>query len=150
MKETTYQNLSKREQKLVDKAERTMKKAYAPYSHFLVGAALLTKQGKIFTGANFENANFSSTLHAEQIAVGTAASKGFRKFQSIAVIAAKEESSCKEPNLPCGECLQVLAEVAQLSNYDLKVIASNTKKSKIKIALLTELYPESFGVNVPR
>lgn len=145
MKEITYHQLPAREQQLVDKAEQAMEQAYAPYSHFVVGAALLTKQGKVFTGANFENANFSSTLHAEQVAVGNAVSKGFRNFRSIAVIVAQRQSCCEQPSFPCGECLQVLAEVVQISNCDLKVIASNTEKSKIKIASLDELYPESFG-----
>lgn len=94
---------------LVMQAEQAMELAYAPYSGFKVGAALLTKNGKVFTGCNIENASFSPTICAERTAVAKAVSEGEREFAAIAVVGGKDGAItgiCP----PCGVCRQVLSE----------------------------------------
>lgn len=94
---------------LVLQAEEAMKKAYAPYSGFCVGAALLGKSGRVYTGCNIENASFSPTICAERTAVAKAVSEGEREFSALAVVGGKSgviTGICP----PCGVCRQVLAE----------------------------------------
>ena len=94
---------------LVLQAEQAMKNAYAPYSGFRVGAALLTQSGKIYTGCNVENGAFSPTICAERTAVAKAVSEGERKFKALAVVGGKNgviAGICP----PCGVCRQVLQE----------------------------------------
>ena len=94
---------------LIAMAKKAMEHAYAPYSGFLVGAALLGKSGKIYTGCNIENASFSPTICAERAAFAKAVSEGEREFLEIAVTGGKEgrlETICP----PCGVCRQVMQE----------------------------------------
>lgn len=84
--------------------------AYAPYSHFAVGAALLDENGTVFTGCNIENAAFGETCCAERVAVFKAVSSGSKHFKAIAVVGAPEKETPIAPCLPCGSCRQVLAE----------------------------------------
>ena len=90
---------------LVDRARTARKNAYVPYSGYSVGAALETASGELYTGCNIENANYSNSLHAEEVAIGTATSDGHRAFERIAV-----SSSERDGVLPCGMCRQTLAE----------------------------------------
>lgn len=90
-------------QKLIKAAQEARHHAYAPYSHYLVGAALLTKSGRIYTGVNVENAAYPTGICAERVAIFTAVSEGEREFQAIAVVTTNGGS-------PCGACRQVLAE----------------------------------------
>lgn len=83
--------------------------SYSPYSKFKVGASLLTKEGKIFTGCNIENASYSLTLCAERTAVFKAVSEGYSEFSAIAV-AGSGNGDFTVPCTPCGACLQVLSE----------------------------------------
>ena len=84
--------------------------SYSPYSSFSVGAALLTKSGKVYLGANIENASFTPTVCAERVAFFKAISEGETEFVKIAVVGARHgESSCS-PTAPCGVCRQVMAE----------------------------------------
>lgn len=94
---------------LVLQAEEAMKKAYAPYSGFCVGAALLGKSGRVYTGCNIENASFSPTICAERTAVAKAVSEGEREFSALAVVGGKN-GVITEICPPCGVCRQVLAE----------------------------------------
>ena len=73
-------------QKLVEEAFKMMKYSYAPYSHFTVGAALLTKDNKIFTGCNIENASYGPTMCAERTAIFKAVSRGYKEFSAIAIV----------------------------------------------------------------
>ena len=94
---------------LVLQAQEAMKNAYAPYSGFKVGAALLAKNGKVYTGCNVENASFSPTICAERTAVAKAVSEGEREFAALAVVGGKDgviTGICP----PCGVCRQVLSE----------------------------------------
>lgn len=95
--------------KLCDLAREAAKKAYAPYSGFCVGAALLCDDGSVFVGCNIENASFSPTVCAERVAVFKAVSEGKRAFSAIAVAGGKNgEITAECP--PCGVCRQVLGE----------------------------------------
>ncbi|HHY59602.1 MAG TPA: cytidine deaminase, partial [Clostridia bacterium] len=87
---------------LLAAAQEASRRAYAPYSRFPVGAALLTADGQVFTGCNVENASYGLTICAERVAVAKAVSEGYKDFQALAVWAATEE-----PVSPCGACRQV-------------------------------------------
>ena len=120
--------------------------SYVPYSHFHVGAALLDKNGKIWTGCNIENATFGATNCAERTAIFKAVSEGVKDFEAIAVAGGPEDSNGK-PVLddfcpPCGICRQVLAEFC---SRDFKVILA-TGKGEQKVFTLSELLPESFSL----
>lgn len=101
---------------VLDAARDAAGDAYAPYSSYPVGAALLTADGTLFTGCNVEVANFSNTLHAEELALGRAVQRGFRSFEAIAVWAERGDGL-----VPCGSCRQSLAEFC---GDDLLVLAS--------------------------
>ena len=90
---------------LVAAAWQTREKAYAPYSGFAVGAALLAADGRIFSGCNVENISFGLTMCAERVAIGAAVASGVRRFSAAAVVA-----DTAVPISPCGACRQVLAE----------------------------------------
>lgn len=90
---------------LVQEAAEARRRAYIPYSHFAVGAALLTRSGKVYTGCNIENASYGLTVCAERVAIWKAVSEGEREFVALAVVTADGVS-------PCGACRQVMAEFA--------------------------------------
>ena len=120
--------------KLLAAAKVAQRNAHAPYSKFRVGAALLTKSGKVYTGVNVENASYGLTNCAERVAVGKAVSEGHRKFQAIAVVAPSAALS------PCGACRQVLAEFG-----DCVVICADSRNTRrLRIHLLSELLPHTF------
>ena len=96
-------------QELINKAKEAMKNAYAPYSSFKVGAALLTKSGKIYTGCNIENASYTPTVCAERVAVFNAVADGERDFYMLAVAGGKD-GIITEGAFPCGVCRQVMSE----------------------------------------
>ena len=116
---------------LVDEAIKARAKSYSPYSHFAVGAALLTKSGRVFTGCNVENISYRLTMCAEQGAVASAMAQGERDFVTIAVVA---DSS--RPIVPCGACRQVLAEF----NPGMEVIMATVSGGE-ETARLDELLP---------
>jgi cytidine deaminase len=90
---------------LLQRAQDALKEAYTPYSAYPVGAALETADGTVYTGCNIENANYSNSLHAEEVALGTAISDGVRAFERLAVTSAADDGVT-----PCGMCRQSLAE----------------------------------------
>jgi cytidine deaminase len=92
--------------RLLDAARAARAHAYAPYSRFPVGAALLARDGRVFTGCNVENASFSLTQCAERVAIGKAVSEGAREYVAIAVVGPDDDAPCA----PCGSCRQVLYE----------------------------------------
>jgi len=92
-------------EELISLAKKACSNAYAPYSKFNVGAALLTKNGKIFTGSNIENASYGATVCAERVAIFKAVSEGEREFESIAIYTNADKLS-----FPCGICRQVMIE----------------------------------------
>ena len=90
---------------LLEEARAAVDAAYAPYSEYGVGAALRTADGTVYTGCNIENANYSNSLHAEEVALGTAVRDGYREFERVAVSSAERDGVT-----PCGMCRQSLAE----------------------------------------
>jgi len=95
---------------LLEEARAAVDAAYAPYSEYGVGAALRTADGTVYTGCNIENANFSNSLHAEEVALGTAVRDGHREFDRVAVSSAERDGVT-----PCGMCRQSLAEFCEES-----------------------------------
>jgi len=114
-------------------------RAYAPYSKFKVGVALLGKNGKIYTGCNVENASHGLSVCAERAAVFKAVSDGEQAFDTIAIL-----SDTENPITPCGACRQVLAEF----NPNLKVVMVTTS-GKQKSRSLSELLPDAFQISKP-
>ena len=110
-------------------------RAYCPYSHFAVGAALECAYGTVFTGCNIENAAFAPGICAERTAVAKAVSEGHRDFVRI-VVAGQGAAHC----VPCGVCRQVLREFAP----DMEIICLNSKGEE-QVFTLSELLPHSFG-----
>ena len=123
------------ESQLCATAVAMLERAYCPYSHFPVGAALECADGSVFTGCNIENAAYSPSICAERTAVAKAVSEGHRDFVRIA-IAGTGEDFC----VPCGVCRQVLSEFGP----DLEIIALNGRGEQRRFAL-RELLPHSFG-----
>lgn len=119
-------------------AEQARKMSYSPYSHYKVGAALLTSSGKIYTGCNIENAAYTSTNCAERTAFFKAVSEGERSFSAIAIAGGSNEEASNFC-APCGVCRQVMAEFC---DEDFKIISGNTKT--YSIVSLAELLPYAF------
>lgn len=119
---------------LVKTAYEATKMAYTPYSHFNVGAALLTKSGKIYMGCNIENAAYGAVNCAERTAFFKAISEGEKEFVAIAVV-----SSSNDYTYPCGICRQVMAEFC---NEDMEIILA--KEMDYKVFTLKEMLPYSF------
>lgn len=146
MKQIHFEELDSSQKNLISAAEKVMENSYNPYSHFFVGAALLTDDGKaVISGTNVENAAYGSTICAERSALLSANAMGYRTFQSLAIITRGETFDVVEPAAPCGICRQMLVEVSQLAGKDLEIILSNTKKDKIILTSIDELFPLSFG-----
>ncbi len=119
---------------LVSLALEAQKKSYSPYSEYAVGAALLTKSGKIYQGANIENATYSTTICAERSAVFKAIYDGERDFKAIAVVT-------KDGGSPCGSCRQVLAEFG----LDTLVWIADENGQILQETTVDKLLPFSFG-----
>lgn len=125
---------------LIEKALTAREKSYTPYSHFSVGAALLTKDGHIFTGANIESASYTPTVCAERVAFFTAVHQGVTEFSAIAVVGGKEGEPVSAYCAPCGVCRQVMAEFC---TGDFEIILYNGDTPKVYS--LNDLLPERFG-----
>ena len=125
---------------LMQLAEEARKRSYCPYSHFAVGAALLTKSGKVYTGCTIESASYTPTNCAERTAVFKAVSEGEREFVTIAVIGAPEGEKGKFC-APCGVCRQVLREFCEPATF--RVLLGTTEE--VQSFTLSELLPASFG-----
>ena len=118
-----------------------MRRAYAPYSRFRVGAALLTREGRIFQGCNVENASYGLTLCAERTALGAAVAAGHRHFTALAVA-----SSGKTAPIPCGACLQTLAEFCR---PDFVILTAAAQNPAVTISYtLKDLLPQAFRLKV--
>lgn len=120
---------------LVKLAMEAKQKAYAPYSKFRVGAAMLMESGKVFTGANIENASYAATSCAERTAVVKAVSEGEKKIKAIAIASDSEDYI-----YPCGICRQVLLE---FGDRDTVVICSK-KSGEYRVHTLEEILPNGF------
>ena len=125
---------------LLDEAIEAQKSAYVPYSNFYVGAALLTKDGKIYRGCNIENAAYGPTNCAERTAFFKAVSEGDKKFDAIAIVGGSNMAH-DETCPPCGVCRQVMAEFC---SKDFEIILTDKDGSIIRYTL-EEILPLSFG-----
>ena len=125
---------------LREAAMRALDNAHAPYSNFRVGAALLTRDGKLITGCNVENSAYGLAICAETLAVASAVSQGLTEFDEIAIA-----SDDREPTPPCGACRQVLNEFAPNIR-----VSSYTRDGKEASWTLQELLPHAFVLNQSR
>ncbi len=121
-------------QRLVEAAVNARQWAYAPYSHYAVGAALLTTSGRIYDGVNIENAAYPTGICAERVAVFKAVSEGERQFTAIAVVT-------ENGGTPCGSCRQVMAEFG----LQTIVLIANDHGQILQEVALSDLLPGAFG-----
>ncbi len=120
---------------LIEQAKQARSRAYAPYSHYHVGAAVLTEDGRVFTGCNVENAVYPLGLCAERVAIFKAVSEGYRKFRAIAVVTRNGGS-------PCGSCRQVMHEFAPEM-----VVFIADDAGRVRRTTVADLLPDSFGAD---
>lgn len=131
----------KRIEEMIETAIGQLDFSYAPYSGFKVGAALLTKDGELYTGCNIENAAYTPTNCAERTAFFKAVSEGKREFQAICIVGGKN-GVLTEYAAPCGVCRQVMMEFCNPETFQI-ILA--TGKEQYEVWLLKELLPLGFG-----
>ncbi len=130
-------------QELLREARLAQKKSHSPYSGFKIGAAVLTDQGDIYSGANVENSSYGATVCAERVAIWSAVTdslsktKSKKKFLDVICVV----SSSKEAWPPCGMCRQVISEFAHANT----LVLTQGLSGKVKSYKFSELFPESFG-----
>lgn len=125
---------------LIDAATAVRKKAYAPYSQFLVGASVMCDDGEIFGGCNIENASFGATICAERVAIGSAIAAGKRNFLAVCVATVGAAS-------PCGICRQFICEFGD----QIQIILVDAETGQVwKEFSIAELLPDSFDFDVNR
>ena len=117
--------------------------SYTPYSHFNVGAALLAKNGTVYTGCNIENASYTPSNCAERTAFFKAVSEGVKEFKAIAIVGGPEDSEELEYCSPCGVCRQVMSEFCT----DEFVVICAKSVEEYRIYSLPEILPDRFGPN---
>jgi len=125
-------------EKLIESARKVIKNSYSPYSKFKVGASILTKSDKIYSGCNIENSSFGATVCAERIAIFKAVSEGEKEFTKLAIVSDNDVMP-----YPCGICLQVISEFV---NNDIEIIISN-KNGKTVESSLKKLLTMPFTIN---
>ena len=131
-----------RYEELVELALGARTLAYAPYSKFKVGAALLGSNGVVYKGCNVENASYPATNCAERTAIFGAVAEGQTEFEAIAIVGGKEDALELEFCAPCGVCRQVMREFCNPEHFEIILAKS---KSDYKVFTLEELLPMSFG-----
>ena len=127
---------------LVKLALKAREMAYTPYSHWTVGAALLTKEGKVYTGCNIENASYTPTNCAERTAFFKAVSEGERDFSAIAIVGGPQGQAPKGICPPCGVCRQVMMEFCDYEKFEVILGVSENEYESYK---LNEVMPMGFG-----
>ena len=125
---------NEKQQELIQRAVQAYHQAYAPYSNYAVGAALVAESGEVYDGVNIENAVYPLTVCAERVAIFKAVSEGERSFSTIAVVT-------KNGGTPCGSCRQVMAEF----NPNATVLIANLKGELVGEYLVKDLLPSAFG-----
>lgn len=127
---------------LIRSALEARKKAYAPYSGYMVGAAVLTADLRIYTGCNIENASYTPSICAERTAISKAVSEGGRKLLAVAVAGSPKGDLVTQYAYPCGVCRQVMREFADPEKMIVIVAKS---QEEYQVHTLAQLLPESFG-----
>lgn len=127
---------------LISAAIKARKLSYSPYSHYQVGAALLSEDGQVVTGCNIENAAYTPTNCAERTAFFKAISEGCRDFRAIAIVGSPEGDVLTQYAYPCGVCRQVMMEFCDPSDFQIIVAKS---EDDYLVKTLQELLPEGFG-----
>ena len=134
---------------LIDAARDAAGRAYAPYSGFHVGAALLLKNGDVVTGANVENASYGLTLCAETVAVAKIVNEGWiGELAEVAIIGGRPDGDAllgADPVNPCGRCRQILNEAAERSKTDILVHCASGDGKEVRTYRLSQLLPAAFG-----
>lgn len=131
-----------KESELIALALQAREKAYTPYSHFKVGAALLTKSGNVYTGCNIENAAYTPSNCAERTAFFKAVSEGEREFAAIAIVGGAANAAELDYCAPCGVCRQVMMEFCDYDNFQV-ILAAN--EDEYRVYTLREILPVGFG-----
>lgn len=133
---------------LIEAAQAAAKHAHAPYSHFAVGAAVETRDGKVFTGANMENASYGLSVCAEVGALQAATTAGeLKNVQRIAIVGGPRRpgaSYVPRPTPPCGRCRQLIAEAAMVAGNDIDVVYADTKATVVRRRRISMLLPDAF------
>ena len=129
------------DQELIRRALLARERAYTPYSHFQVGAALLTRTGTVYPGCNIENAAYTPTNCAERTAVFSAVAQGERDFAAIAIVGGPQ-GGVLDYTAPCGVCRQVMMEFCDPDTFRILVARS---PEDYRVFTLRELMPQSFG-----
>lgn len=124
-------------QKLMDSAKEVSKNAYIPYSKFAVGACVLTENGNIYTGCNFENSSIGLTICAERNAIGSAIAEGERKIKAIAIYSPNSDNC-----FPCGACRQVIYEFQTSDGADVITEVNG----ELRVYKLNDLLPHGFNL----
>lgn len=133
-------------ERLIDAARHAASNAYAPYSGFSVGAALLMTDGSLVTGANVENASYGLSLCAETVATASASAAGrLSDIVAVGIVGGMTGKEGVAPILPCGRCRQILNEAAQHGKRDLAIYCSGLTGGPIEQYRLSELLPHAFG-----
>jgi cytidine deaminase len=145
MKQTSFAKLTKIQKTALEKAKQVLENSYNPYSHFYVGACLVSMDEQYIVGTNCENAAYGSCICAERSALLAANAKGIRKFRCLAITARGEDFDTTEVTGPCGSCRQMLYEFSQIAGYDMEIVLSTTKRDKIVVTSINELLPLAFG-----
>lgn len=127
------------DRELIERAKEARTRAYAPYSGFSVGCALLSVDGRVFEGCNVENASYPATTCAERVAFGSAAASGVTSFQKIAIVGGKHQYDLTGECMPCGICRQIMREFC---DDDFQILT--TEGEEIQTYTLGDLLPHSF------
>lgn len=133
-------------ERLIAAARQAAANAYAPYSGFSVGAALLMENGDVISGANVENASYGLSLCAETVATATASAAGrLAQVVAVGIVGGMTGKHGIDPVLPCGRCRQILNEAAQVGKRDLAIYCSGLTGGAIEEYRLSDLLPHAFG-----
>ena len=133
-------------ERLIAAAREAARNAYAPYSGFSVGAALLMSDDSLITGANVENASYGLSLCAETVATATASASGrLAEVVAVGIVGGMTGKDGIEPILPCGRCRQVLNEAAQTGKRDIAIYCSGLTGGPVEEYRLSDLLPHAFG-----
>jgi cytidine deaminase len=143
----TMRDLDARDWQLVQDAKKTSAHAYAPYSRFAVGAAVRTRSGRVFRGANLENSAYGASTCAEIAALANANTAGDFDVEAIAIVGYSLDPARDGRHVvtPCGRCRQVIYQAAAVSRVDVRVLSANGSLDQISVSTIFELLPAAFG-----